>query len=113
MKWVLLAVLAALIPAAVVFRRKINDPKTPLGRWFEEHIRPRSKDAIMGVFILTFLVWAAVYVLAPEEDRDSLGQALKGFWEQVDPEPEPGPTAPDRPMPSATPATPAIPAPGK
>ncbi len=98
MKWVLFAVLAALFPAAILFRRKTNDPETPLGRWFEKRFRPWSKDAVMGVFILTFLIWAAVYVLAPKEDRDKLGQDLKELWEQVDP--EPGSTAPATPAPA-------------
>ncbi len=94
MKWVLFAVLAALIPAAVLFRRQIKDPETPLGRWFEERVRPLWKDAVVWVSILTLVAWAAVYVLTPEEDRGDLSQFLKGFLGQIKPKPEPGSTAP-------------------
>ena len=94
LNWVLFAVLAALIPAAILFRRKIKDPETPLGRWFEERFRPLWKDAVIWVSILTLVAWAAVYALTPEEDRSNLSQFLKGFWGQVNPKPEPGSTAP-------------------
>lgn len=90
MKWVLFSVLAALIPAAVLFRRQIKDPETPLGRWFEERFRPLWKDAVVWVSILTLVVWAAVYVLAPEGKRGNLGQFLEGYWEQVKPRLKPG-----------------------
>ena len=91
---VLFAVLAALIPAAILFRRKIKDPETPLGRWFEERFRPLWKDAVIWVSILTLVAWAAVYALAPEGDRGNLSQFLKGFLEQINPKPQPGSTAP-------------------
>ena len=105
MKWILFAVLAALIPAVILFRRKIEDPETPLGRWFEERFRPLWKDAVVWVSILTLVAWAAVYVLASEEDRGDLGQVLKKYWEQVNPKPKPGFA------PSSGPALPATPAP--
>ena len=97
MKWVLFSILAALIPAAVLIRRKIKDPETPLGRWFEERFGPLWKDAVVWVSILTLVAWAAVYALAPEKDRANLGQFLKSYWEQVNPKPQPGSRAPDPP----------------
>lgn len=83
MKWSLVVALIVLIAVAVKVRRTLNDPESDWGRWFQARVRPKLQDIVMGIFLITFLVWAGIYVTAPEEDRDILSQSMKELWESV------------------------------
>lgn len=83
MEWFLVAVLIALTVVAVKVRRELNDPDSDWGRWFQARVRPKLQDIVMGIFLVTFLVWAGVYVTAPKEDRDMLGESMKALWESI------------------------------
>jgi len=82
-KWLLFTVLGAAMVAAVVFRRALADPESDFAKWFEARARPKLKDLVTLVFLATFLLWAAVYVTAPNEARDDLGEAMKTLWDSI------------------------------
>ena len=81
MDWVFFTVFAGLMAAAVYFRRRINDPDNTVGRWFEERVRPRFKEAATIFSLITILAWAVLYLSAPEEGRDDLSERLKTFFQ--------------------------------
>jgi len=82
LKALLFGGLVVAIAAAIVFRRRLNDPETPLGGWFAR-LRPKLKEWTMLVFIATFLLWTVVYLNAPDEDRDNLGEAMQEIWKSI------------------------------
>ena len=79
-----LALMAALVVAGVIIRRKVRNPADPFGRWFQSHVQPRLPGLATGFFLATFLIWAAIYVTAPEEDRGNLTKTFKGWFKFVD-----------------------------
>ena len=83
MDWLFLALMAALVVAGVIIRRKVRNPEDPFGRWFQSRVQARLPGLLTGFFLATFLVWAAVYVTASEEDRGNLTQAFKGWFKSV------------------------------
>ena len=80
MDWLFLALMAALVVAGVIIRRKVRNPEDPFGRWFQSRVQPRLPGLLTGFFLATFLVWVAVYVTASEKDRGNLTQAFKGWF---------------------------------
>ena len=76
----LLLVFLAIVAATVVFRRKINDPASPFGRWFELNARSRFGQGLKMVLYLTVIIWFAVYLSAPEKDRSSLSDLFDRFF---------------------------------
>ena len=75
-----LLVFLAIVAAAVVLRRKINDPASPFGRWFERNVRSRFGQGLKIVLFLTVIIWFAVYLSAPEKDRSSLSDLFDRFF---------------------------------
>lgn len=80
MDWLFLALMAALVVAAVVIRRKARDPEDPLGRWFQNRVKPRLPGLATAFSLATLLIWAAIYVTASEEDRGNLTKTFKGWF---------------------------------
>jgi len=74
-----LAVFLILVGAAVALRRKMKDPASPLGRWFERTGRSRLGQGVKVVLFLTVILWFAVYLSAPEKDRGSLSDLFGRF----------------------------------
>ncbi len=75
-----LFVFLAIVAAAVVLRRKINDPASPFGRWFERNVRSRFGQGLKMVLFLTVIIWFAVYLSAPEKDRSSLSDLFDRYF---------------------------------
>ncbi|MAF96402.1 MAG: hypothetical protein CMM60_11700 [Rhodospirillaceae bacterium] len=76
-----LALMAALVVAGMIIHRKARDPEDPFGRWFQSRVQSRLPGLVTGFFLVTFLVWAAIYVTAPEEDRGNLTKTFKGWFD--------------------------------
>ncbi len=74
-----LFVFLAIVAAAVLLRRKINDPASPFGQWFERNVRSRFGQGLKLVLFLTVIIWFAVYLSAPEKDRSSLSDLFARF----------------------------------
>ncbi len=80
-------VFLAVVAAAVVLRRRINDPASPLGRWwdryvrswYDRHVRSWLSLGFKIILFLTVIIWFAVYLSAPEKDRGSLGDLIDRF----------------------------------
>lgn len=79
-----LVLMAALVAAAVVIRRKVRDPENPFGRWFQSRVKPRLPGLATAFSLATLLLWAAIYVTASEEDRGNLTKTFKGWFKSVD-----------------------------
>ncbi len=79
-----LVLMAALVAAAVVIRRKVRDPENPFGRWFQTRVKPRLPGLATAFSLATLLIWAAIYVTASEEDRGNLTKTFKGWFKSVD-----------------------------
>ena len=75
-----LLVFLALVAAVVFLRRKVNDPASPFGRWFERNMRSRLSQGFKMVLFLTVIIWFAVYLSAPEKDRSSLSDLFDRFF---------------------------------
>jgi hypothetical protein len=41
LEWLFLALMAALVAAGVIIRRKARNPKDPFGRWFQSRVQRR------------------------------------------------------------------------
>ena len=80
MDWLFLALMAALVAAAVVIRRKARDPENPFGRWFQNHVKRRLPGLATAFSVATLLIWAAVYVTASPEARGNLTKTFKGWF---------------------------------
>ena len=80
MNGLFLALMTALVVAGVIIRRKARNPEDRFGRWFQSRMQPRLPELAMGFFLATFLIWAAVYVTASEEDRGNLTKTFKGWF---------------------------------
>ncbi len=78
-----LVLMAALVAAAVVIRRKARDPENPIGRWFQSRVKPRLPGLATAFSLATLLIWAAIYVTASEEDRGNLTKSFKGWFKSV------------------------------
>ena len=84
MDFSLLLVFMAVVAAAVVLRRRINDPASPIGRWWDRYIlswynRHARSWLNLGfkIFLfLTVILWFAIYLSTPKEDRNSLGELI-------------------------------------
>lgn len=82
-----LLVFLAVVAAAVVLRRRINDPASPLGRWYDHYVRSWYDRHVRAWFslgfkiilFLTVIIWFAVYLSAPEKDRGSLNDLIGRF----------------------------------
>lgn len=84
MEWVFAILFVAAAAIAIRIRNAMEDPLSPFGRWFDEHARPRLKQAAMAAFGLTLIGWVAVYLMAPDEDRKGLTEMLQSLWKQYD-----------------------------
>ena len=79
--WLFFAVVGALIAAAVLIRRVINDPDSAFGQWYQARAHHRLTKAGKAVLYLTVAIWFIIYLSAPEEDRGSLGDLFKGLFQ--------------------------------
>ena len=79
MDFFLLLVFLALVAAAIVVRRKVNDPANSFGLWFERTMRPRMARAAKVVAYLTLAVWFLIFAFAPKDERGSFGDLMKDF----------------------------------
>ena len=94
----------ALVAAVVFLRRKINDPASPFGRWFERNMRSRLSQGFKMVLFLTVIIWFAVYLSAPEKDRSSLSDLFDRFF-HPEGKPEAGKEKGAKQRPAASPET--------
>ena len=83
MDFFLLLVFLAIAAAAVVIRRKVNEPANPFGRWFERKMRSRMAQAAKVVAYLTLAAWFLVYLVAPKDERGSFGDLVQGFRKAI------------------------------
>lgn len=81
MDWVIFAVLAALMAAAIKIRREVNKPDSAFGRWYRDRVGPRLARAGKIVMFLTVVLWFVVYVTAPEGDRGDLSGLFRGLFQ--------------------------------
>lgn len=79
MYFFLFLVFLALVAAAIVIRRKVNDPANPFGLWFERTMRPRMVVAAKAVAYLTLAAWVLIFAFAPEDERGGFGDLMKNF----------------------------------
>lgn len=79
MDFFLLLVFLALVAAAIVIRRKVNDPENSFGLWFERTMRPRMARAAKVVAYLTLAVWFLIFAFAPKDERGSFGDLMQDF----------------------------------
>ncbi len=112
MEFFLLLVFLALVAAAIVIRRRVNDPANPFGLWFKRNMRPRMVQAAKVVAYLTLAAWFLVYLVAPKEERGSFGDLMQGFRkaiglerEKTPDQPSAAPSAPSSAPPSTPPST--------
>ncbi|MDD9878666.1 MAG: hypothetical protein OXR84_14610 [Magnetovibrio sp.] len=78
----LLALFIALSVMVVMWRRRHWTPDAPARRWFEAHIVPRARQAILAFFSLTLIVWLFIWATAPDHRRDDLGEQMKKLMER-------------------------------
>lgn len=71
--------LVAGIVGAVVLRRRLRDPESMLGRWYQERIKPRQRIFTTWFFLGTLVLWAVLFFAASEEDQAKSTRALKTF----------------------------------
>jgi hypothetical protein len=79
----LFLVFVALVAAAIVIRRKVNEPGNAFGLWFERNMRPRMVVAAKVVAYLTLVAWFLIYLVAPKEERGSFGDLMQDFRQAV------------------------------
>ncbi len=101
MYFFLFLVFLAFVTAAIVIRRKVNEPGNSFGLWFERTMRPRMAQAAKGVAFLTLAAWILIFAFAPKDERGSFGDLMQGFRKAVGLE---GRETPGRP--SAEPSAP-------
>ncbi len=83
MDFFLFLIFAALIAAAVVIRRKVNEPGNSFGLWFERTMRPRMARAAKAVAYLTLAAWILIFALAPKDERGSFGDLMQNFRQAI------------------------------
>ncbi len=103
MEFFLLLVFLAVIAAAIVIRRKVNDPKNSFGLWFERTMRPRMARAAKVVAYLTLAAWFVVYLVAPKEERGGFGDLMQDFRTAIGLEGKKTPDQPSADSPSTHP----------
>lgn len=81
MDWLFFAVIGALMAAAIVIRRKVNDPDNAFGQWFKARVQPRIMQAGKVVMFLTVVVWFIIYLNAPEGEPSTLGDLFRGIFQ--------------------------------
>lgn len=75
----LFLVFLALAAAAIVIRRKVNEPGNTFGLWFERTMRPRMVVAAKVVAYLTLAAWVLIFAFAPKDEHGSFGDLMKSF----------------------------------
>lgn len=80
MDWLFFAVIGALMAAAIVIRRKVNDPDNAFGQWFKARVQPRIMQAGKVVMFLTVVVWFIIYLNAPEGEPSTLGDLFREIF---------------------------------
>ncbi len=80
MNWLFFAVIGALMAAAIVIRRKVNDPDNAFGQWYRVRVHPRLMQAGKVAMVLTVLVWLIIYLSAPEGEPSTLGDLFRGIF---------------------------------
>ncbi len=83
MNGLFLFLMAVLVAATVVIRRKARNPEDPFGRWFQRRVKPRLPGLATAFSLATLLIWAAIYVTASEEDRGNMTKMFKGWFQSV------------------------------
>ncbi|MCH8237267.1 MAG: hypothetical protein IIC06_03740 [Proteobacteria bacterium] len=78
--WLFFAVIAGLMAAAIVIRRKVNDPDNAFGQWYRAHVHHKLAQAGKVVMFLTVAVWFIIYLSAPEGEPSTLGDLFKGIF---------------------------------
>ena len=99
MDFFLLLVFLALVAAAIVVRRKVNDPANSFGLWFERTMRPRMARAAKVVAYLTLAVWFLIFAFAPKDERGSVDDLLQSFRKAIGLVETKTPTSPSIPPP--------------
>ncbi len=79
MYFFLFLVFLAVVAAAIVIRRKVNEPENPFGLWFKRTMRPRMALAAKVVAYLTLAAWVLIFAFAPKDERGSYGDLMKSF----------------------------------
>ncbi len=108
MDFFLLLVFLAVVAAAIVYRRRVNEPGNAFGLWFERTMRPRMARAAKVVAYLTLAAWVLIFAFAPKDERGSFGDLVQGFRKAIGLE---GRETPGQP--SAGPPALRIPGPGE
>ncbi|HJO75565.1 MAG TPA: hypothetical protein QGH84_10230 [Rhodospirillales bacterium] len=79
----------ALIAAAVVLRRRINDPASAFGRWWARTIQSwydRHADAPLElgfkvIIFLTVILWVGIFLNSSGKESSGLGDLFKGVYQ--------------------------------
>ena len=79
--WLFFAVIGGLMAAAIVIRRKVNDPDNVFGQWYRARLHPRLMQAGKLAMVLTVVVWLIIYLNAPEGEPSTLGDLFKGLFQ--------------------------------
>lgn len=79
MYFFLFLVFGALVAAAIVIRRKVNEPGNAFGLWFERTLRPRMVVAAKAVAYLTLAAWVLIFAFTPKDERGGFGDLMKNF----------------------------------
>lgn len=69
----------AAIVAAIVIRRKVNEPHSPLGTWLSKNLQPRMALAARVVAYLTLAAWFLIFAFTPKEDGGTVGELMQSF----------------------------------
>ncbi len=115
MYFFLFLIFLALVAAAIVIRRRVNEPGNSFGLWFERTMRPRMAQAAKGVAYLTLAAWILIFAFAPKDQRGSFGDLMQGFRQAIGLERNKTPASPADPSSSPPPIPPPfrIPGPGE
>ncbi len=80
MDWLFFAVIGALMAAAIVIRRKVNDPDNAFGQWYKARVQPKLMLADKVAMFLTVVAWLIIYLSAPDDGPSTLGDLFKGMF---------------------------------
>ncbi len=80
MDWLFFAVIGVLMAAAIVIRRKVNDPDNAFGQWYQARVHPRLMQAGKVVMVLTVAIWFIIYLSAPDDGPSTLGDLFREIF---------------------------------
>lgn len=80
--WIFIAVILLTVILAAVLRKRYFSEGTPLRAYFDAVWRPRFNKLVQAIFLITVVVWIALWATADDEARTRLTHDFGKFLKE-------------------------------